>query len=188
MEKRTDLNEALPKAITDATAKLKPKKDAKKRKKWFNKRIGSNSLSLTLGTTDGEAGETVHYLLRGSLPAVTTSMTKGLLEAMHRSASETAGCRGQGNLAKGFQKMFHCGQYSSTAVRELAREIALGCSACSGSMPLPKKQHQESIYSWKFGERFQIDATEVAPDMLKRLRKSGYRYLLTLADCASKTG
>ena len=36
-------------------------------------------------------------------------------------------------------------------------------------MPMPKKQHNESVHTLHYGERFQIDACEIAPDKLEYL-------------------
>jgi hypothetical protein len=84
--------------------------------------------------------------------------------------------------------MFHCGQYSSQNIRTEVKRIVDSCKFCAGKKPLPKKQHKESIYSFLFGERMQVDASEIAHESAKRLRKNGFRYILTLLDCVSKKG
>ena len=180
----------LPTFLYDIIAKLRPdllkkKKEEKKNEEMAKKRFQKSSLSL--GFTQHN-GATVHYLLLLGKPVVTNSMCEVLLTTMYKSTADTTGCVGQENLFQGFHRLFSSGQYSTNEARRLAKEIAKSCTVCAGHASLPKKTHPEPIHTMQFGERFQIDASEVAPHSLKRLRQNGYRYLLTIVDCASKKG
>ena len=108
-----------------------------------------------------------------------------ILTAMHNSAM----CMGATALATAGVSHFTAGRYAGGIVKVAATLVTHRCPTCAGRMPMPKKQHNESVHTLRYGERFQIDACEIAPDKLEYLRGShGYRYILTIIDCASKQG
>jgi transposase InsO family protein len=138
--------------------------------------------TLTTQTIGGE--EVTYFEDKTGKPIITTPMVKPLVAALHASG----GCASMTRLIEVLQEHFNVGKYMTNAVNEAVRQVQFACAVCKGDMKLPQKQHKESIYSYEFGERFQIDASEVAPNRLQVLRKHGYRYLLTCIDCTSKMG
>ena len=147
-------------------------KDLYKNKNW------------TLGTQTIGGVEVRLFVAADNKPVLPDNMVKPLLTAMHASG----GCASKTSLLGALTDHFNIGKYMSKVIDDAARAVQLSCAVCFCKIPLPKKQHKESIYTYEFGERFQIDASEVAPTKLKFLRKNGYRYVLTCVDCTTKVG
>ena len=121
------------------------------------------------------------YLEKDGLPLLSNSMLRPMLEACHRST----GCRATKYLRKEFGSKFCVGRWSTKLIKATAK--SLKCSICDGSFPLPKKQHVESIFTYGPFRHWQMDATQIASEKLKRFRGlHKYRYLLTLIDCFTK--
>ena len=121
------------------------------------------------------------YLESDGKPLVSSGMITPNIIAMHKSAM----CLGVTGLTDAFLSHFAAGGYAGGEVKAVATRVAHACATCAGRMPMPKKQHDESVHTLRYGERFQI---ELQTSSRTCGGSHGYRYILTVVDCASKEG
>ena len=174
----------IPQDLLMCAKQMKPLLDDKAVKKWMKKYLEGTKAKLAEHVIQGKSVRYVKVGGDGGKPLVANNMVKPLLAAMHQSA----GCMNKTRIVEGFRANFATSRLDASTISQAAHEVNLACKVCAGVMRLPRKQHKEAISTFVFGERFQIDASEIAPDKAKHLRKLGFRYILTCVDCTSKWG